>query len=129
MIALLSPRWQGGRGGSGLGTMTLKTCFIRTSYDVMHGAVRATGVEGAAGPGLPGDFKGNYELFAVVTHKGREADGGTGAVTEAVTVAITVAFIFRHVLLRSCLCVVASLDREGHNDFLATKPNPKSFGS
>lgn len=34
------------------------------------------GVEGAAGPGLPGDFKGNYELFAVVTHKGREADGG-----------------------------------------------------
>ncbi|CAM9154021.1 unnamed protein product [Chrysoparadoxa australica] len=23
-----------------------------------------------------GDFKGNYELFAVVTHKGREADGG-----------------------------------------------------
>lgn len=35
------------------------------------------GVEGAAGPGLPADFKGNYELFAVVTHKGREADGGT----------------------------------------------------
>ncbi|CAM9587800.1 unnamed protein product, partial [Discosporangium mesarthrocarpum] len=32
--------------------------------------------EGAAGPGLPADFKGNYELFAVVTHKGREADGG-----------------------------------------------------
>eukprot|EP00611_Tribonema_gayanum_P012172 TRINITY_DN22822_c0_g1_i1.p1 TRINITY_DN22822_c0_g1~~TRINITY_DN22822_c0_g1_i1.p1 ORF type:complete len:617 (-),score=235.18 TRINITY_DN22822_c0_g1_i1:454-2232(-) len=31
---------------------------------------------GAAGPGLPADFKGNYELFAVVTHKGREADGG-----------------------------------------------------
>ena len=35
------------------------------------------GVEGAAGPGLPANFKGNYELFAVVTHKGREADGGT----------------------------------------------------
>lgn len=34
------------------------------------------GVEGAAGPGLPGNFKGTYELFAVVTHKGREADGG-----------------------------------------------------
>lgn len=34
------------------------------------------GVEGAAGPGLPADFKGTYELFAVVTHKGREADGG-----------------------------------------------------
>ncbi|CAM9673717.1 unnamed protein product [Heterosigma akashiwo] len=31
---------------------------------------------GAAGPGLPGDFRGNYELFGVVTHKGREADGG-----------------------------------------------------
>jgi hypothetical protein len=26
---------------------------------------------GAAGPGLPADFKGNYELFAVVTHKVR----------------------------------------------------------
>ncbi|CAM9148326.1 unnamed protein product [Ascophyllum nodosum] len=38
--------------------------------------VEEAGVEGAAGPGLPGDFKGNYELFAVVTHKGREADGG-----------------------------------------------------
>mmetsp|Transcript_5254 Transcript_5254/g.7263 ORF Transcript_5254/g.7263 Transcript_5254/m.7263 type:complete len:526 (-) Transcript_5254:361-1938(-) len=31
---------------------------------------------GLAGPGLPSDFKGNYELFGVVTHKGREADGG-----------------------------------------------------
>lgn len=28
------------------------------------------------GPGLPADFKGYYELFAVVTHKGRDADGG-----------------------------------------------------
>ena len=28
------------------------------------------------GPGLPADFQGNYELFAVVTHKGRSADGG-----------------------------------------------------
>lgn len=34
------------------------------------------GVEGAAGPGLPANFKGTYELYAVVTHKGREADGG-----------------------------------------------------
>lgn len=39
------------------------------------------GVEGAAGPGLPADFKGTYELFAVVTHKGREADGGEGGGT------------------------------------------------
>ena len=29
-----------------------------------------------AGPGLPPDFTGKYELFGVVTHKGREADGG-----------------------------------------------------
>jgi ubiquitin carboxyl-terminal hydrolase 14 len=29
-----------------------------------------------AGPGLPDDFQGVYELFAVVTHKGRDADGG-----------------------------------------------------
>eukprot|EP00542_Grammatophora_oceanica_P011263 CAMPEP_0194032660 /NCGR_PEP_ID=MMETSP0009_2-20130614/5551_1 /TAXON_ID=210454 /ORGANISM="Grammatophora oceanica, Strain CCMP 410" /LENGTH=556 /DNA_ID=CAMNT_0038673169 /DNA_START=19 /DNA_END=1689 /DNA_ORIENTATION=+ len=28
------------------------------------------------GPGLPTNFQGQYELFAVVTHKGRDADGG-----------------------------------------------------
>jgi len=28
------------------------------------------------GPGLPNNFQGVYELFAVVTHKGRDADGG-----------------------------------------------------
>ena len=28
------------------------------------------------GHGLPKDFQGKYELFAVVTHKGRDADGG-----------------------------------------------------
>jgi ubiquitin carboxyl-terminal hydrolase 14 len=28
------------------------------------------------GPGIPNDFQGQYELFAVVTHKGRDADGG-----------------------------------------------------
>lgn len=28
------------------------------------------------GPGLPENFQGIYELFAVVTHKGRDADGG-----------------------------------------------------
>lgn len=28
------------------------------------------------GPGLPTNFQGKYELFAVVTHKGRDADGG-----------------------------------------------------
>ncbi len=30
----------------------------------------------AVGPGLPAEFQGLYELFAVVTHKGRDADGG-----------------------------------------------------
>ena len=30
----------------------------------------------AVGPGLPENFQGLYELFAVVTHKGRDADGG-----------------------------------------------------
>ena len=30
----------------------------------------------AVGPGLPEKFQGIYELFAVVTHKGRDADGG-----------------------------------------------------
>jgi len=28
------------------------------------------------GPGLPPNFQGQYELFAVVTHKGRDAGGG-----------------------------------------------------
>jgi ubiquitin carboxyl-terminal hydrolase 14 len=28
------------------------------------------------GPGIPDNFQGIYELFAVVTHKGRDADGG-----------------------------------------------------
>jgi ubiquitin carboxyl-terminal hydrolase 14 len=28
------------------------------------------------GPGIPANFQGHYELFAVVTHKGRDADGG-----------------------------------------------------
>jgi ubiquitin carboxyl-terminal hydrolase 14 len=28
------------------------------------------------GPGLPAFFQGQYELFAAVTHKGRDADGG-----------------------------------------------------
>lgn len=31
---------------------------------------------GSVGPGLPEDFQGIYELFGVVTHKGRNADGG-----------------------------------------------------
>jgi ubiquitin carboxyl-terminal hydrolase 14 len=28
------------------------------------------------GPGIPKQFQGYYELFAVVTHKGRDSDGG-----------------------------------------------------
>ncbi|KAF0682455.1 Aste57867_25407 [Aphanomyces stellatus] len=35
-----------------------------------------TGGRASAGIGLPTDFQGNYELFAVVTHKGRSADSG-----------------------------------------------------
>lgn len=31
---------------------------------------------GTVGPGLPSEFQGIYELFGVVTHKGRNADGG-----------------------------------------------------
>lgn len=51
----------------------VRLCLLATvSYVLCFDA----GVEGAAGPGLPADFKGMYELFAVVTHKGREADGG-----------------------------------------------------
>jgi ubiquitin carboxyl-terminal hydrolase 14 len=44
------------------------------------GAEGGGGGGGAAeelvGPGMPADFQGNYELFAIVTHKGRLADGG-----------------------------------------------------
>jgi ubiquitin carboxyl-terminal hydrolase 14 len=41
-------------------------------------AALAMSMEGtkAVGPGLPENFQGMYELFAVVTHKGRDADGG-----------------------------------------------------
>jgi len=39
-------------------------------------AAEAGSAEQSAGPGLPPDFQGNYELFALVTHKGRLADGG-----------------------------------------------------
>jgi ubiquitin carboxyl-terminal hydrolase 14 len=41
-------------------------------------AALAMSMEGqkAVGPGLPEEFQGIYELFAVVTHKGRDADGG-----------------------------------------------------
>lgn len=28
------------------------------------------------GVGLPADFQGNYELYAILTHKGRSADSG-----------------------------------------------------
>lgn len=28
------------------------------------------------GIGLPADFQGNYELYAILTHKGRSADSG-----------------------------------------------------
>jgi ubiquitin carboxyl-terminal hydrolase 14 len=40
-------------------------------------AALAMSMESApVGPGLPANFQGQYELFAVVTHKGRSADGG-----------------------------------------------------
>eukprot|EP00545_Synedropsis_sp_CCMP1620_P000670 CAMPEP_0119014026 /NCGR_PEP_ID=MMETSP1176-20130426/9310_1 /TAXON_ID=265551 /ORGANISM="Synedropsis recta cf, Strain CCMP1620" /LENGTH=521 /DNA_ID=CAMNT_0006967161 /DNA_START=115 /DNA_END=1680 /DNA_ORIENTATION=+ len=40
-------------------------------------AALAMSVESApVGPGLPAHFQGQYELFAAVTHKGRDADGG-----------------------------------------------------
>lgn len=41
-------------------------------------AIRMSMVEevGTVGPDLPHNFQGMYELFGVVTHKGRNADGG-----------------------------------------------------
>jgi ubiquitin carboxyl-terminal hydrolase 14 len=41
-------------------------------------SLQAESEEAAAvlGPGFPNSFQGQYELFAVVTHKGRDADGG-----------------------------------------------------
>ena len=39
-------------------------------------SLKADANEGSVGPGLPLNFQGKYELFAVVTHKGRDADGG-----------------------------------------------------
>merc|ERR1719498_1040331 len=40
-----------------------------------QGAADAEAVD-TVGPGIPPDFQGNYELFGLVTHKGRLADGG-----------------------------------------------------
>ena len=51
MAADVTPPPAGGGGGGGGGLATV-------------------------GPGLPADFQGNYEVFAIVTHKGRLADGG-----------------------------------------------------
>lgn len=39
-------------------------------------AASAGGDDEKVGPGLPKAFRGLYELYAVVTHKGRSADGG-----------------------------------------------------
>jgi len=39
-------------------------------------ASEAPASEQLAGPGLPVNFRGRYELFAVVTHEGASADGG-----------------------------------------------------
>ena len=39
-------------------------------------AMSESEVAPSAGLGLPADFQGKYELFAVVTHKGRDSDGG-----------------------------------------------------
>ena len=40
------------------------------------GGAAAQDATASVGPGLPADFMGNYEVFALVTHKGRSADGG-----------------------------------------------------
>ena len=48
------------------------------------------------GPGLPKDFQGQYELFAIVTHKGRDADGGHYMVSFSE--------LFAQVLLGANLC-------------------------
>jgi ubiquitin carboxyl-terminal hydrolase 14 len=47
----------------------------------LQAALQMSMAEGAAagetaGPGIPEKFTGNYELFGVVTHKGRSSDGG-----------------------------------------------------
>lgn len=56
-----------------------KTEEVKEEMDEELKAALAMSVEGEqppVGPGLPADFQGLYELFAVVTHKGRDADGG-----------------------------------------------------
>lgn len=46
---------------------------LKAALAMSVGAEPTTTPAGAAGPGLPANFKGNYELFAVVTHKVRVA--------------------------------------------------------
>jgi len=59
---------------------TEKTAEVDESMDDELKAALAMSVEPEqqppVGPGLPANFQGLYELFAVVTHKGRDADGG-----------------------------------------------------
>lgn len=48
---------------------------LQLSLGPAAGGGGAAAVE-VAGPGLAPDFMGNYELYGLVTHKGRSADGG-----------------------------------------------------
>ena len=48
---------------------------LEQALQMSMGEAAAAEVE-TVGPGLSPDFQGNYEMFAVVTHQGRFADGG-----------------------------------------------------
>jgi ubiquitin carboxyl-terminal hydrolase 14 len=65
-------------GESDAAAKTEKTAEVDESMDDELKAALAMSVEpqSPVGPGLSANFQGLYELFAVVTHKGRDADGG-----------------------------------------------------
>ena len=46
------------------------------AMSLQEGDDEAAAATSILGPDLPRNFQGQYELFAVVTHKGRDADGG-----------------------------------------------------
>jgi len=58
------------------GDVKMTDAAVGGESDELKAALALSLENPAVGPGLPSNFRGHYELFAAVTHKGRNADGG-----------------------------------------------------
>lgn len=81
----INKKLQGRLGDKGDDSDKMQTEEVKTEGDEEDAELKAAlamsmtneeDVANPVGPGLPPEFRGIYELFAVVTHKGRDADGG-----------------------------------------------------